>query len=381
MFDLKQFFRRFTNEVKLSPALGTSLTNWLKLLFKNGLFSIRYIARVVFISLLSIVGVEFRIYERFRLRKILKKITISKPPIFIIGHWRSGTTHLHNILIQDPKFGFISMLQATFPRSFITTNVFKKFLDLFLPEKRPMDNMRLGTMKPQEDELTMSNLSMYSFYNAFYFPRKMVEHFYRYVMFKGIKDGIQDKWMETYRELLKKATYYMGGKRLILKNPSHTARIPVLLEMFPDAKFIFLSRNPYVIYPSMVNFYDTAIKYFILQTISDEEIDKNLRLIYKLMMETYFEEKSLIPEQNLIEIKFKDLESDPVKIIERIYDSLQIKGFEKNKESFKAYIDSRKDYQKNVYNLEEKEIQKIRNSWSDIIDKLGYDVPTELIKK
>ncbi|TFF98223.1 MAG: sulfotransferase [Promethearchaeota archaeon] len=378
MFDIKQFFGRFTNEVKLSPALGTSLTNWLKLLFKNGFFSIRYIARVVFISLLSIVGVEFRIYEKFRLRKIIKDTEISEPPIFIIGHWRSGTTHLHNILIQDNKFGFISMLQATFPSSFITTNVFKKFLDFFLPEKRPMDNMKLGTLKPQEDELTMSNLSMYSFYNAFYFPRKMIEHFYRYVMFEGIKDGIQDKWMETYVNLLKKATYYMHGRRLILKNPSHTARIPVLLEMFPDAKFIFISRNPYVIYPSMVNFYDTAIKYFILQTISDEEIDKNLRLIYKMMMESYFEDKELIPEGNLIEVRFSELQRDPLDLVERIYGKLNIDGFQENEERFKAYIDSRKSYKKNKYILDEHSIKKIKNSWSSIIKKLDYNVPEDI---
>ncbi len=379
MFEFK-ILKRFTNEVKLSPALGTSLTNWLSMLFKNGFFSVRYIARVVFISLLSIVGIEFRIYERLRLRKILKKIEISKPPVFIIGHWRSGTTHLHNILIQDPRFGYISMLQATFPRSFITTNVFKKFLDLFLPEKRPMDNMKLGTLKPQEDELTMSNLSMYSFYNAFYFPRKMIEHFYRYVQFKGIKDE-RYSWIETYREMLKKATYYMNGRRLVLKNPSHTARIPVLLEMFPDAKFIFIYRNPYEIYPSMVNFYETAIKYFLLQTISDEEIDKNLRLIYKMMMDCYFEEKMLIPKHNLIEVKFEELETQPLELVKQIFDTLKIEGFEQNKRRFKAYLDSRKDYQKNKYSLDQATVKKIQTSWGDIIKRWGYEVPEALLQE
>jgi hypothetical protein len=172
----------------------------------------------------------------------------------------------------------------------------------------------------------------------------------------------------------------MEGRRLILKNPSHTARIPVLLDMFPDAKFIFIARNPYVIYPSMVNFYETAIKYFILQTISDEEIDKNLRLIYKMMMESYFENKSLIPENNLVEIRFEELEEHPLEVVKHVYEQLQIDGYEQNEDLFKSYINSRKDYQKNKYSLDESTVQKIHNSWAPFIEKLDYKLPPGLIE-
>ena len=35
-------------------------------------------------------------------RKYQNKSKIDQPPVFIIGHWRSGTTMLHELMIQDP---------------------------------------------------------------------------------------------------------------------------------------------------------------------------------------------------------------------------------------------------------------------------------------
>ncbi len=44
-----------------------------------------------------------------------------KAPVFILGHYRNGTTHLHNLLAVDPRFAFPNYYQATFPRTFLTT--------------------------------------------------------------------------------------------------------------------------------------------------------------------------------------------------------------------------------------------------------------------
>jgi len=372
--------KAFTEKIKLTPALGTSFTNWMMVLIENRGFTIKKLFRATLITLLSVIGIPFRILERLRYEKRIKNVPINKSPIFIIGHWRSGTTHLHNLLVQDPRFGFISMLQAMFPRAFLITDFFKWFLDIFMPETRPMDNMKITPHKPQEDELAMSNFCPYSFYKAFYFPESMIKYFHRYLEFNGNQTEIIEKWKKNYLYLLKKATYNMGGRRLILKNPSNTPRIRVLLEMFPDAKFIHIHRNPYVIYPSMIHFYETAIKFFILRPIPEKDIDRNIRMIYKLMMENYFEEKERIPKKNLVEISFKELESKPLEVLKRIYDTFHLGRFDQNRQRFERYLESRSDYQKNIYKLDEETVQKIKASWAPIIEKLGYDLPRDLIK-
>ena len=41
-------------------------------------------------------------------------------PLFILGIWRSGTTHLHNLFAQDDRFAFANNYQVCFPRTFLT---------------------------------------------------------------------------------------------------------------------------------------------------------------------------------------------------------------------------------------------------------------------
>src|SRR6478736_5238392 len=40
--------------------------------------------------------------------KKIKRTIITKPPIFILGHYRSGTTYLHKLMAYTERFGFIS---------------------------------------------------------------------------------------------------------------------------------------------------------------------------------------------------------------------------------------------------------------------------------
>ena len=162
--------------------------------------------RVIFVNTISIVGIPFRIRESFLYNQKIKRTRLQSPPIFIIGHWRSGTTHLHNVMCQDTQFGFITMLQAMFPKSFMSNNVFRHLLDVFLPKKRPMDNMELDINKPQEEEMALGNLFPYSFYNGFYFPQRMMEYFFKYIRFKNTSIKVLEQWKKVYYYLIKKAT-------------------------------------------------------------------------------------------------------------------------------------------------------------------------------
>jgi len=355
--------------------MGASFKNWMKLIITNGSFALRYLNRVFTVNILSSIGIPFRIYEHRKYDKVIKKITIKKPPIFILGHWRSGTTHLHNLLAQDQQFGYVSMLQASFPNSFMSNNLFHKILKLTLPETRPMDNMELATYLPQEDEMALGNLFPYTLYNAFYFPKEMIQKYIRYVRFKGISNKIIKKWKKSYYFLLQKTTYSMKGKQLILKNPANTARIKMILELFPEAKFIHIYRNPYDIFLSSQNFFKRGIRPFMLQKVSDQEIEDYIFYVYKDVMKCYFKEKNLIPKGNLIDIKYEKLEKDPLNEIEKIYSNLNLSGFSNAKPSFQKYIQSKKNFRKNKYEIDEEIIKKVEEHWDFTIKKWNYGVP------
>jgi len=360
----------------LGPSIGLSFKNWMRLFTTKGLSTFKYYyPRIFLLNLINTFQAPLKITESLKYNKLIKNVKIKTSPIFILGHWRTGTTHIQNLLCQDPQFGYISQLHATFPKSFMNYKVLRNFLKLYLPETRPMDNMKLGVYSPTEEEMALGNLFPYSFYNGFYLPKNMIENYNTFIRLKGGSKKIIEQWKEQYLHLLKKATYVFNGKQLILKNPANTARIKILLEMFPDAKFIHIYRNPYVVFQSTVNFYKKAIQPFMLQEISDRQLETNILNIYKEMMTDYFKDKDLIPEDNLVEVKFEDLEENPIEELIKIYNKLEIENYDIAKPKFENYLDSIKGYKKNSYQFSPIKISEIEKNWNFTINKWKYQVP------
>lgn len=358
------------------PLTGGSFTNWIKLLQENGGVDLKYLPRAAYVSVLSFSGIPNRIFERLRFGELIANSTIEEDPIFIIGHWRSGTTYLHNLMTQDPHLGYISSLQAWCPEMFIASKPITKFmLEKTLPETRPMDNINLSSDAPQEEEYAIGNLSPYCFYHGWYFPKKMKKFFNSYVLFEGVSQQTKANWKKVYLNIIKKANFSMNGKRLVIKNPANTARIKILLDMFPDAKFIHIYRNPYIVYLSTQNMYKKLIETFAFQDISLEEISKNIFVFYKQLMQKFFEEKKLIPPGNLVEIKYEDFEVNQIGELERIYHQLKLPNFEQAKDNFEKYIAAQANYQKNQYTWNEQTSSKIKKYWNFTIEQWNYSIP------
>ena len=66
----------------------------------------------------SAMMVPMRLIEKIRYGRTVARTKIAHPPIFIIGHARTGTTHLHYLLTRDPQFATVSMFQSVAPTFF-----------------------------------------------------------------------------------------------------------------------------------------------------------------------------------------------------------------------------------------------------------------------
>ena len=70
-----------------------------------------------------------------------------------LGHWRTGTTYLHELLIRDPRHSYPTTYQCLAPGHFLISEAWlPKVFFFFVPSRRPMDNMPAGWDRPQEDE-------------------------------------------------------------------------------------------------------------------------------------------------------------------------------------------------------------------------------------
>lgn len=296
-------------------------------------------------------------------------------PLFILGHWRSGTTFVHNVFACDKHFGYNTTYQTVFPNLMLFGQpLFKKTVSWLMPEKRPTDNMELKVDLPQEEEFALSNMIPYTYYNFWFFPRKMLEYCDRYLLFDKITEEERQVFMDTFHHLVKICLWNTNGTQFLSKNPPHTGRIRTLLEMYPNAKFIYLKRNPYTVFESTRSFFTNTIRPLQLQNISPGQLEANIIEVYRRLYYKYEEEKHLIPQGNLIEIKFEDFEADAFAMTRDIYERLRLPGFDQAKADIEKYLGKKKGYKKNQYQYEDRTVKIVEENWDMALKEWGYNL-------
>lgn len=366
---------RYIRDLSIQFLLGCTLTNWIKLLWQNRdkPIYIKSLPKFLYITLVIILLTPVRLIEKLLFGIKVKKTKIDKDPIFVLGHWRSGTTFLVNMLSQDEQFGVTNAIHCFGPNMFlIGYNVMEKLLKKVLPKRRHMDSVVLDTVSSQEEEFAIANISTLSNYHLVAFPRNHLKY-QKYAYFKNMTDAELSEWKQKYLYIIKKVTLQQKGKRLLLKSPTNTSRIKQLLELFPNARFIHICRNPYKVYVSTKKLYDNFFPVFELQKrIPDDESEETQFDIYENMYKKYFEERDLIPRNHLIEVRYEDVVKDPLGNIEKIYKTLEIEGFEKAKPAIERYIESLKGYKPNKHEMDPRLMKKISQRFDFAFKKWGY---------
>ncbi len=368
--------------LSVHPYIGGTASNLLANAKKNGWIDLQYLPTLIITLFGTMITFPVRLLEKFLYAKQIEQTKLNEDPVFIIGHWRSGTTHLHNIISQDKGFGYLTTLQAIFPTCcvVISKNKFlKNMIAKLIPEKRMMDNVKMDLDFPQEEEFSLSCLTT-SAHHCNHFPKTIIDSFNKYVLLNTSKKEIL-QWEKTYMSVIKKATYMANGKRLILKNPYNTARIKILLKLFPNAKFIYIYRNPYNIYVSSVHDFIKEADEMALQIYSEEEFSEICFTLYKKLITTYWETRDMIPEGNLYEVAYESLIDNPEQEINKIYNKLSL---DKNTGAIKNiinYINSTKRYKKNKYTYSAFVVEEIKNKWGFAINKMNYKLPDDILIK
>jgi hypothetical protein len=163
-----------------------------------------------------------------------------------------------------------------------------------------------------------------------------------------------------------------NGKRIISKNPANTARIEALLELYPNAKFVHISRNPYKVYASTVNLYNSLGYAFGLGKPWQKNIEDIVLRHYRTVMMSYLSKKHLIPKENLIDIRYEAFIDNEIDMLEMIYDKFEIENFEEAKPHFQSYLDAIGSFEKNSFELDAEAIQSVSKNWEFAFDRLRY---------
>lgn len=354
------------------PLLACAAGTYLDLLRTYGCDRDR-LPRALAIGMVVLLRQPLALAARLRYQRRLAAQVVTPDPLFLIGHWRSGTTHLQNLLNQDPQFGRVPLLQAALPQEYLLLPAWaRRWLGRALPATRLMDNMPVSADAPWEEELALAATCRYCFYHVSSFPRQMERIFREAVLFAEAPADAPAVWWEQTHAFLRQVQFTQPGRRLLLKNPANTARVGLLRAHFPQARFLHLHRHPYEVFASTVHLYLRAQAAWGLQATSRDRVVAHVLDSAPRLLHAWFEQRRGLAPNRVVEVRFDDLQARPLACLERIYTQLELDGFAAAVPRFAAYLDSQKDYRKNQLTLSAAERAAVAERWADLFDTLGY---------
>jgi len=331
---------------------GIKKNDWLKLLKENHYrVAPGHLLKALAITWYSLGNSKGYRRELEKFGQAVEQTAIQQDPVFILGHWRSGTTFLHNILSQDEQFAYPNLFDINNPHTFLIRDfLYQQYKSgTNGTAQRPMDQVRIDIDSPSEEEFAIGITSLKSPLISWLFPASS-DHYDRYLTFRLVDPEEISVWQKEVDWYLKKLTFKYN-KQLLLKSPANTGRIRLLLKLYPKARFIHIHRNPYQVFVSTRNLYKTAVGTSSLQQAGQLSNDELIIRRYRMMYDQYFEDLPLLNTQNFIDIGYEELEKEPEHIIKSVYEQLGLNGFEAAKEKINLYLSSLSQYQKNQYPL------------------------------
>ena len=245
-------------------------------------------------------------------------------PVFILGLPRSGTSHLFELLAQSPQLCFPTRFDAFKPHTFL----FLRRAGLFavlnkLPRfKRVMDNVRIGWGSPEEDVVALTVLTSLGERINQVFPRDRTNQGSSGAHAAG-HPGENLELLRSLRAFSRKLVL-LHSRRVLLKSPGHIGRVREILEVFPEAKFVTIFRNPLHQMASLHDMRHSGNPFWCaLQWPAPAPRAPRFE-VFGMRLRRYFDARPLIPAGNLVELTFEELVSDRVRTITRICTALDL---------------------------------------------------------
>lgn len=331
---------------------------------------LRWPMAVLLVPVACVNSLFYRVQNLLYAKKI-ERTELVAPPVFIVGHWRSGTTMLHEMMVKDEQFAFSETYDCFAPNHFLATGSWlPKMIWFLMPRKRPMDDMATAFDLPQEDEFALLGLGTPTPYLRMAFPNEPAPYESLYSM-SGEEPELEERFGKSLTWFFKALTV-KSPKRLILKSPPHCGRLEFLSRLFPGAKFIYIARSPYRVIPSTDRLWRALDAAQGFQLPKHRNLENYVFDTFDRLFDAYESQRGGFDEKTLCEMRYEDLVKSPLETLERVYRQLELPGFEAVRPKIVEYLESRKDFRPNKHELDAGLRQKIGERCEKYLARFGY---------
>jgi hypothetical protein len=367
---------------RLHPLLGANFVTIAKALRRYGCAATNAHRTLALILASALMRLPFSLMESALFPTDRLDVTTMPPPLVIVGHWRSGTTHLHNLLSASQQFGFARTVDAVVPWDmFLFARLFSSFVRGLVPPSRKFDSVPLTPDSAQEDEFGIASMTTASWLFGIYFPSIFKER----PIFPGL---LPDTMSESDLTDRKKGSINFNKKvllkynlPLLIKNPSYTGQLDLVKSIFPTAKILHIHRHPYDVCVSTRNFYLTLLQWWSLQPYDHLIIDDVVISTYKAMMDRFITDANNLKAPDYHQVRYDYLDRDPLGCVEEIYRTLQLDGFHNAAPRIRAYLDDLGEAPRNAFPLDRPLAERVDRELSRFFPYWGYASSVELLER
>jgi hypothetical protein len=311
-------------------------------------------------------------------------------PVFIVGNFRSGSTLLQRLMARDERFSSMNVAEIYIAPTLTQRKFWKivaavdkavfggrgrRYLDT--RDKAWLDTIQMhkvGLFTPDEDEGLLITIWATMFLQ-FIFPA--MDELPPYDRFdEELPPEQRKRIMGFYRAIIRRHLYDKGGDKIYLaKSPAHTSRIDSLIEFFPDARIIYLARNPMRLVPSALNFFGYIWRYMGIPDGArrfQRAIFRQMKYWYLYPMQRFKE----ISPQNYIVIKYNELVGAVEAHIEKVYAWMGMPVTPAFRDVVHQVVEANHAYESdNVYTYEELGLSRelIAREFHEVFELFGFN--------
>ncbi|MGH7815405.1 MAG: sulfotransferase family protein [Candidatus Binataceae bacterium] len=317
-------------------------------------------------SLAGSVAAALAVLQDRLYRRPLDQLNL-RPPLFLVGHWRSGTTLLHELLALDEAFAAPSTYACFNPHHFLLTH---DRASATAPVLRPTGDIAVAPSSPQEEEFALLCMGAVSPYEAFMFPAAL--HRLEALCDPGSFGPDEDQSWNRAMTWILKATAYAGGaeKRLLVKSPANSFRIRRLTTLFPGAMFIRLVREPGAVFASTLGLWQSMWqRYAIAAPLAQEGLVERI-LEIRLALERQLKHALRdLPANRAVTVRYEDLVANPCVTIQGLYARLALGDPSAMLPKVRAYLEKNP---RRASGPADQWRQLVTARWSELFDESGY---------